>query len=91
MSASAYAPVRESGVQPDVVGFDSVTCPSSTVAVIEEAPFVQEVGAGAFVAFELPTEMQIASTSATAVKAPNLVPSFLFFLGPIDSMVGRPH
>jgi hypothetical protein len=35
--------------------------------------------------------MQMASTSATAVKAPNLVPSFLLFLGPIDSMVVRPH
>ena len=90
MSASAYAPVRGSGVQPDVVGFDSVTCPSSTVAVIEEAPFVQEVGAGAFVAFELPTN-EMASTSVMAVKAPNLVPSFLLFLGPIDSMVGLPH
>jgi hypothetical protein len=91
MSASAYAPVRGSVVQPEVVGFDSVTCPSSTVAVIEEAPFVQEAGAGAFVAFELPAEMQMASNSAVAVKAPNLVPSFLLFLGSIDSMVGRPH
>lgn len=78
-------------MQPEVVGFDSVTCPSSTVAVIEEAPFVQEAGAGAFVAFELPAEMQMASNSAVAVKAPNLVPSFLLFLGSIDSMVGRPH
>jgi len=78
-------------VQPDVVGFDSVTCPSSTVAVIEEAPSVQELGAGAFVAFELPTEMQMASTSVMAVKTPNLVPSFLLFLGLIDSMVGLPH
>jgi hypothetical protein len=91
MWASAYAPVRGSVVQPEVVGFDSVTCPSSTVAVIEEAPFVQETGAGAFVAFELPAEMQMASTSAMAVKAPNLVPSFLLFLGSIGSMVGRPH
>ena len=78
-------------MQPEVVGFDSVTCPSSTVAVIEEAPFVQEAGAGAFVAFELPTEMQMASTSVMAVKTPNLVPSFLLFLGLIDSMVGLPH
>jgi hypothetical protein len=76
--------VSESGVQPDVFAVDTVTCPSSDVAAIEEAPYVQAVGVGAFVAFELPTETQMARTSAKAVAAPNLVPCFRFLLDGID-------
>jgi hypothetical protein len=83
--------VSESGVQPDVFGFDTVTCPSSKVAAIEEAPHVQAVCAGAFLAFELPTEKQMASMTATAVAAPNLVRCFRLPLGPIEGMVERSH
>jgi hypothetical protein len=77
----------ESGVQPDVLGVDTVTRPPSNEAAIEEAPHVHVVRAGAFVACDLPTEMQMASTSATAVAAPNLVPCFRRSLRAIDRMV----